>query len=285
MSVVEKDDTGLLEASGVESQSADRLSFRTAALDFSSGFAMWPLWLTLGWNDILQRYQRSFLGPFWLTASMGIIILVLGILYSNLFHTNIHDFLPFLCAGLLAWNLVAGFFTEGGTLFTSAEAYIKQIRLPYSVYVYRSAWSKFLIFLHNSIVYFGVLLYFEIWPGVAFLMVIPALFFILVNGALSSLCIGLVSARFRDVPPIVNSVIQIVFFMTPIFWKPELLESRTSIIDWNPFYHLIEIIRAPMLGQMPSLKNYLVVFLLTAANLVVTGWVFARFRSRIAYWI
>jgi lipopolysaccharide transport system permease protein len=285
MSVFEKNDSNVFDASAVESQSGNRLDFRTAALDFFSGFALWPLWLALGWNDILQRYRRSFLGPFWLTASMGVMILVLGVLYANLFHTNIHDFLPFLCAGLLAWNLISSFLTEGGTLFTSAEAYIKQIKLPYSVYVYRSTWSKFLIFLHNSIVYVGVLLYFQIWPGVVFLMTIPALLLILVNGALSGLCIGMISARFRDVPPIINSVIQIVFFMTPIFWKPELLEGRASIVDLNPFYHLVEIIRAPMLGHMPSLENYLVVFLLTAINLAITSLIFARFRSRIAFWV
>ena len=122
---------------------------------------MWPLWVRLGWNDILQRYRRSMLGPFWLTASMAIMVIALGVLYAELFNTPIHDFLPYLCVGLLVWNLMSSFLTEGGTLFTGAESYIKQIRLPYSVYVFRSSWSKLIIFAHNFVIYFGVLLYFQ----------------------------------------------------------------------------------------------------------------------------
>src|SRR5476651_1874227 len=154
-----------------------------AISDLRNGLALWPLWVRLGWNDILQRYRRSMLGPFWLTASMAIMVIVLGVLYAELFNTPIHDFLPFLCVGLLVWNFIASFLTEGGTLFTGAEAHIKQIRLPYSVYVYRSSWSKLIIFAHNFVIYLGVLIYFQIWPGAVALLAIPGLSLLLFNGA------------------------------------------------------------------------------------------------------
>src|SRR4030088_906869 len=163
----------------------------TAWADMVAGLASWRLWGRLGWNDILQRYRRSILGPFWLTASMAIMIVALGVLYAGLFNTPIHDFLPYLCVGLLVWNLVSSFLIEGGTLFTGAESYIKQIRLPYSVYVYRSSWGKLVIFGHNFVIYFGVLLYFHIWPGALALLAIPGLLLIIVNGATATLCIGM----------------------------------------------------------------------------------------------
>ena len=257
----------------------------TAWSDMIAGLASWRLWVRLGWNDILQRYRRSILGPFWLTASMAIMIVALGVLYAGLFNTPVEDFLPFLCVGLLVWNLVASFLTEGGTLFTGSESYIKQIRLPYSVYVYRSTWSKLVIFFHNFIIYFAVLLYFQIWPGAVGLLAIPGLAIVVFNGALASLCIGIVSARFRDVPPLIGSIVQIVFFVTPIFWKPELLKGREYVTDFNPFFHLLEIVRAPLLGSVPSAKSYLAVLLITLINIVVTGAFFSRFRSRISYWV
>ena len=257
----------------------------TAWSDMIAGLASWRLWVRLGWNDILQRYRRSILGPFWLTASMAIMIVALGILYAGLFNTPVEDFLPFLCVGLLVWNLVASFLVEGGTLFTGSESYIKQIRLPYSVYVYRSTWSKLVIFFHNFIIYFAVLLYFQIWPGTVGLLAIPGLAIVVINGALASLCIGIISARFRDVPPLIGSVVQIVFFVTPIFWKPELLKGREYVTDFNPFFHLLEIVRAPLLGSVPSAKSYLAVLLITLINIVVTGAFFSRFRSRISYWV
>jgi ABC-2 type transport system permease protein/lipopolysaccharide transport system permease protein len=257
----------------------------TAWSDIIAGLASWPLWVRLGWNDILQRYRRSILGPFWLTASMAIMIVALGILYAGLFNTPVEDFLPFLCVGLLVWNLVASFLTEGGTLFTGSESYIKQIRLPYSVYVYRSTWSKLVIFFHNFIIYFAVLLYFQIWPGTVALLAIPGLIVVVINGALASLSIGIISARFRDVPPLIGSVVQIVFFVTPIFWKPELLKGREYVTDLNPFFHLLEIVRAPLLGSMPSAKSYFAVLLITLINIVITGVFFSRYRSRISYWV
>src|SRR5882672_9654328 len=161
-----------------------------ALSDLSTGLAMWPLWMRLGWNDILQRYRRSMLGPFWLTASMAIMVIALGVLYAELFNTPIHDFLPFLCVGLLVWNLISSFLTEGGALFTGAESYIKQIRLPYSVYVFRSSWSKLIIFAHNFVIYFGILLYFAIWPGAVILLAIPGFMLVTLNVALGSISIG-----------------------------------------------------------------------------------------------
>jgi len=260
-------------------------AFGLALADLMGGLRAWPLWVRLGWNDILQRYRRSMLGPFWLTASMAIMVLALGILYAELFRTPVRDFMPYLCVGLLIWYLMSSFLLEGGVLFTGAESYIKQIRLPYSVYVYRSTWSKFAIFLHNFVIYFGLLIYFEIWPGAVALLAIPGLILLLINGAAVTLLIGLISARFRDVPQLIASVVQIVFFVTPIMWKPELLQERAYFADLNPFYHLVEIVRAPLLGAAPSVMNYIAVALITVLNLTVVGVFFARFRSRISYWV
>jgi ABC-2 type transport system permease protein/lipopolysaccharide transport system permease protein len=258
---------------------------QVAVSDLIAGASLWQLWGRLGWNDIVQRYRRSLLGPFWLTASMAIMVISLGILYAQLFKTDVHDFLPFLCVGLLLWNFLSSFLTEGGTLFIGSESYIKQIKLPYSIYVYRSTWSKLIIFAHNFVIYFFVLMYFQIWPGAVALLAIPGLLIVTLNGALASLSVGLLSARFRDIPQLLNSLTQIVFFVTPIMWKPELLQNRMYIAEANPFFHLIEIVRAPLLGNAPDLNNYVVVLGVTAINAAIAGALFVRFRSRISYWV
>src|SRR4051812_29266164 len=161
--------------------------------DVTEGAKLWPLWGTLGWNEILQRYRRSILGPFWLTASMAVMVIALGVIYAELFKQPIDDFIPFLCVGLLVWNLISSYLTEAGALFTGSESYIKQIRLPFSVYVYRSSWAKLIMFAHNSIIYVGVLAYFRIWPGAVALLAIPGLALVVANGTIASLTIGIVS--------------------------------------------------------------------------------------------
>jgi lipopolysaccharide transport system permease protein len=257
----------------------------SAWTDIVEGIALWRLWFRLGWNDILQRYRRSVLGPFWLTASMAVMVVTLGVLYAELFNQPIDDFLPFLCVGLLVWTLIAGYLTEGGTLFTGSESYIKQIRLPFSMYVYRSSWAKLIVFAHNFVIYIGVLTYFQIWPGAVSLLAVPGLMLIVLNGTIASLTIGIVSARFRDIPQLIASIVQIIFFLTPIFWKPESLRGHAYITDFNPFFHLLEIVRAPLLGNLPSAANYFVVLFLTLINVAIASAFFSRFRSRIAYWV
>jgi lipopolysaccharide transport system permease protein len=256
-----------------------------ALQDIAEGAALWPLWGLLGWNDILQRYRRSLLGPLWLTASMAIMVVALGVVYAQIFRIAIDDFMPFLCVGLLVWNFISTILSEAGTLFTGSESYIKQIRLPYSVYVFRFLWSKIIIFGHNFVIYFGILIYFRIWPGAPALLALPAFLALVFNGALVAMYLGIVSARFRDVPQIVLSITQIVLFITPIMWKPELLGKSRVLMLFNPFYHLIEVVRAPLLGELPSLENVVGVAVITAINLVIAGAFFARFRSRIAFWV
>jgi ABC-2 type transport system permease protein/lipopolysaccharide transport system permease protein len=259
--------------------------FKSAWGDVIDGARLWPLWGTLGWNEILQRYRRSTLGPFWLTASMAVMVIALGVLYAELFRQRIDDFIPFFCVGILAWNLIASYLTESGTLFTASESYIKQISLPFSVYVFRSGWAKLIIFAHNFVIYFGVLIYFRIWPGSVALLAVVGLLFVALNGACASLTIGMVSARFRDIPQVINSVVQILFFVTPVMWKPDALKGHAYITEYNPFFHLLQIVRAPLLGQLPTAANYMVVVLVTILNAALALYLFGRFRGRIAYWI
>lgn len=258
---------------------------RLAVADVADGVALWRLWGRLGWNDILQRYRRSLLGPLWLTASMGIMVLALGVVYARILKMALDDFMPFLCVGLLIWSIISSVLTEAGTLFTGAESYIKQIRLPYSVYVCRFMWSKTVIFAHNFVIYIGIVIYFKLQPGGAVLWAMPGFVLILLNGALASLYVGMVSARFRDVPQLIASIVQIIFFMTPIMWKPELLGSRSVLMTFNPFYHLVEIVRAPLLGQVPSAENYIALGLISMANFLLAAVLFVRFRARISYWV
>lgn len=256
-----------------------------ALADLLAAIKAWPLWTTLGWNDILQRYRRSLLGPFWLTASMGIMVLALGVVYGRLFKTDLHDFLPYLSVGLIVWGYISSAVSEAGTLFTGSESYIKQIRLPFCLYVFRFMWSRIVIFAHNLVIYAIVLVTFQIWPGGAILAALPGFAVLTINLASLSLLIGMLSARFRDIPQIISSLVQLSFFITPVMWKADLLGPGSLIVMLNPFYHLLELVRAPLLGNAPSVQTALAAAIITLTNLSVSTRFFVMFRHRISYWI
>jgi ABC-2 type transport system permease protein/lipopolysaccharide transport system permease protein len=197
----------------------------------------------------------------------------------------IERYLPWLTLGLLFWNFLTALINESGQAFTLSEYTIKQIRIPFTVYLLRAMWRNVIILLHNAVVFLAVAVIFRVWPNWNTLLVLPGLVLFLVTGFAVGMVFGMISARFRDIPQIVSSLLQVVFFVTPIIWSPEVLTERTALIHWNPFYHFIEILRAPLLGNAPSQLNWAV-----AAGLCVVSWMvmlvfFRRFRSRITYWL
>ncbi len=259
--------------------------FGLAAEDFAAAVRLWPLWTRLGWNDILYRYRRSTLGPFWSTVNVGITVLALGLVYLQICNLPVRQLMPFVCTGLIVWSFISAIVLEAGSLFSGSESYIKQVRLPYTLYVFRFVFSKLVLFLHDIPIYLALLLYFQIWPGSVLLCAVPGVALLVLNFIFASLAIGMASARFRDIPRIIASLAQVLFLVTPIIWMPELLGSRQMLAHANPLFHLIEIVRAPLLGVPPSAATILVVLALTAINVLATSIFFLRFRSRIAYWI
>lgn len=256
-----------------------------ALADLTDGLVRWRLWGLLAWQDIKQRYRRSSLGPFWLTISMGVMIGTLGVLYGKLFKMEIQEYLPFLCLGLLSWTLISTTITEGCTVFIASESVIKQVKLPLSSHVYRLVWRNLIIFGHNFVVFVLVAVVFNVRPGLVGLLILPGLLLTVLNAAWVTLLLGMICARFRDIPPIVASLIQVVFFLTPILWERGLLGRHVGLVDFNPFYHFIELLRSPLLGRFPSEANWLSVIFITVFGWGLTFLFFARFRRRIAYWL
>lgn len=256
-----------------------------ALLDLAQGAQAFRLWGLLAWQDVRQHYRRSLIGPFWVTISMGVMVTALGLLFSTVFNTNLADYLPFLATGLVVWSLIASMVNEGCGAFINAESIIKQIKLPLSVHGYRVACRALIIFAHNLLILAIVALLFPTRPGLIALLAAPGLALLCLNGVWACLLFGLVSARFRDVPLITANFMQVAFFLTPVFWRPEALPERAAVLQFNPFYHFLELVRAPLLGHAPGMVSWLV-----ATGIALAGWLvmfifYCRCRQRIAYWL
>jgi ABC-type polysaccharide/polyol phosphate export permease len=256
-----------------------------AIADIRDGWRRRELWATLGLHDVRQRYRRSTLGPFWITISMGVMVFALGLLYGQIFGQDLHDYLPFLAAGFVVWGLVSTMILGGCTTFISAEGMIRQLNAPVSIYAYREVWSALIAFAHNIWVFVAVAWWFDVGLNWQMLWVIPAIAILLINGFWMCLFFGLLSARFRDVPLIIGSVVQVLFFLTPVIWRPEMLPDRALFLQLNPFYHMVEILRAPMLGEAPALENWLAVILIALVGWGITLFFYSAYRWRIAYWV
>jgi homopolymeric O-antigen transport system permease protein len=259
----------------------------TAGEDLGDGFRQWRLWGRLGWLEVRRRYSRTTIGPFWSAISLGMFVLALGSVGTGLWSKSASDYLPFLAAGMVVWVMIASIVTESCTLFIASTNLFRQMQFNYSVMAYALVWRNFIVFAHNLIVFVVIFLVFA--PDritAATLLVLPGLLLVLVNSVWVSIVLGMVCLRFRDVQQLITSLVQILMFVTPIFWPPENLQgpARWVFVDFNPLYHMIDIVRSPLLGRMPAAESYVAVAVLTVVGWWLTYWLFNYFRKRIAYW-
>lgn len=255
------------------------------ARDLYEGMANWRLWSMLGWNDIHQRYQRSAFGPFWITISMAIFVVLLGFIYGKLFHQDLAVFLPYIAMGLITWGFIAGTTTEACSAFIENAGIIKQIRLPYTLFAMRMIWRSFIVFLHTVVLIVPIAIVFHMDFGWSSLLAIPGMFLVVLNQIWLSIVIGIVATRFRDTVQLVATAIQISMFVTPIMWPVSAIPDARFIAEINPFYHLIQLIRAPLLGEVPEPLSWIVVLAMCIIGYGLAAVALTRASPRLVYWL
>lgn len=240
----------------------------------------------LAYQDVRQRYVRSVLGEFWISLSLGISIITIGTLYGGIFGFDLGDYLPYLAAGIAGWTLISSALNEGAQAFIADYQLLLQTSLPKSLYVFRVLLRTLIVYTHNLVIVMLVCIATGLWPTWSWLAAVPNCVLVLVNIAWMSLALSIVATRYRDIPPILSNVLQILFFLTPIIWKAGQAPEHLQWINYvNPFAALVDLLRAPFLGATVSVGTYV-----AAVTLAVIGWaltvaLYARSRHRIVYWL
>jgi len=253
--------------------------------DLGTGLSSWRLSQFLAWQDIKQRYRRSTLGPIWLTLTFGIQMLTMGFLSSFLFGAALSKSLPYVCAGMLLWSMIRQMILEGSSLFVTTARFLTQIKRPLTVFLMQAIFRNVMVTGHNAVVYVLLAIVLGVTPG-AGLLLLP-FGFILVVICLSWIVLvaAIVSARYRDVPLMIDNILSVAFWFTPLMYFPEQLGKRRFLADYNPFSHMIAVVREPLLGGAASLNDWLVVLALTILGWTATFLFFARYRARVVYWL
>jgi lipopolysaccharide transport system permease protein len=244
--------------------------------------------LMLGWQDIRQSYRRSVFGQLWITIGMAVTVTAIGVVFGTIFETPMNVFLPYLASGLIIWGLIAGIINDGNQAFISAESMIKQLPLPKLVYLIRVVWRNLIVSAHNLVILPAVIFIVGGESGWALVVWPIGVLLTVISTSGLALILSIVATRYRDLPPIVNAVLTVAFYVTPVIWTKESLQNNELVnllVGLNPLYHLLQVARLPLIGQYPTLDNWVwsgisgVVFWLIAAVM------FKKFEKRIAYWV
>jgi ABC-type polysaccharide/polyol phosphate export permease len=255
--------------------------------DLTDGFLKFQLWGRIGWLDVKRRYRRTVIGPFWSSATLALYIFAVGIVGAGLWHQNMNDYLPYLSSGMIVWTLISTIINEACTLFILGHALFRNVSFEYSILAYALVWRNLIIFAHNIVIYVLIVLILkpELFSPVA-LMALPGLVLDLANGVWIALLAGMLCLRYRDVQPLIQSAIQILMLITPIFWLADSLSGVPLLlfVQLNPMYRFIDVVRSPLLGQIPTWSSYVFIVGITIAGWGLTYLIFGKFRSRISYW-
>ncbi|WP_127754103.1 ABC transporter permease [Devosia sp. 1566] len=254
--------------------------------DVWQGLRQREFWTTFAWNDVKARYRRSRIGQFWITISVGLFVLGVGLVYSGIFGIPMAEYMPRVAVAYVVWTFISTVIIGGCRTFIDASAIMQQRVFPFSVHAYRLVARELLILMHNALVVVAVWLAFGIGLGPEALWVIPGLFLLAYVSFWLCMIFGIVSARYRDVPPIVQSLVSVLFFVTPVLWTGDRLGDNSELIlHLNPFAYLIAIIRDPLLGRPFDPATWLVV-LMIAAVVTALGLLAMRMTSKkLAYWL
>jgi len=261
-------------------------NLKLALLDLSEGIRSWRIWFMLAWQDIRLRYRRSQLGPFWITISMAITIYSMGFLYGHLFKMDLLEYFPFLSAGMLAWALISTTINESSNAFIEAAGYLRQVKLPYIVFVLRVVVRNLIIFAHNIVAIIPVIIFCHVPFGFQIFGIILGLVILALNGVVYGVILAMLGARFRDIAQVITSLLQVIFFLTPVMWmQRNLPEKFYFIVKLNPFALFLDLIRSPLMGVWPNAYTYLVTLGILLVGVVLMLMLFSRSRHRIVYWL
>jgi lipopolysaccharide transport system permease protein len=241
-------------------------------------------WRALAAGDIRSKYRRTFLGPWWITATNGLTAVIMGLVAGRFLGAEIRTYLPNFMVSITIWNFIASSLGESSNTMISAGGMIKAVNMPIVIHVMRMVQRNLIIFLHNMAIVPIIWLIFPWHIGFEAVLFLPGLAIVYVFAVSASVITSMICVRYRDVPPVVGAVLQLLFFVSPIIWQPSQTQGAQIIVQLNPIAHLLSITRDPLMGNPTGPMSWVgalcAVGLLTAAMI----YVYTRYRSRVVYW-
>ena len=257
-----------------------------ALRDLGAGLSRPWLWIGLGWSDVRLRFRGSLLGSLWITINISLLVLCLTLIFAGPFGIHRALYAPYVAIGLVFWYFIQGTINDSCQVFTASADTIRHTSMPLSVHVLRLVCRNAIFLGHNLLIIPAVLIAFRIVPGASAWTVLPAILLLAVAIFWTSLLLGLLGARFRDIGQVVTNLLQLLFFLTPIFWPVTAIGPELAwLVALNPVFPFIDIIRAPLLGAEPAAASWPIALGLTALAAAIALAALAHLRSRVSYWI
>jgi lipopolysaccharide transport system permease protein len=261
-----------------------RFSWDRCRTDIAPFVTRHVTWRALAAGDIKSKYRRTFLGPWWITATNGVTALIMGLVAGRYLGFNAKTYLPHFMVSITIWNFISSSLSEACYTMINAGGMIKAVDMPILIHVMRMVQRNLIIFLHNSVI-IPIIWMIVPWPlGFETLLCLPGLAIVYVFVVSASIIVSMVCVRYRDVPPVIASLLQLLFFVSPIIWIPSQIHGGELVVELNPIAYLLAITRDPVMGNAPSLMNWVGAIGFVAVVTAAMIYLYTRYRSRVVFW-
>jgi ABC-type polysaccharide/polyol phosphate export permease len=256
-----------------------------ATRDWWRAAHMWRLWTALGFEDLIERYRRSYLGVTWLIASFALFILVYMLVFGHGSGLSAADYTLYVTIGFGLWNFMAGIVGESCTAYTGSGNWIQGTAIPYPVFILQMLYRNWLVFLLTIAVVLVAMLWLEDQWQWNMLWALPGLLVYVITPLWLTAIFAPLCARYHDLFHAVQTVMRLLFFATPILWLPTQREQLAVLAHWNLLTYFIDIVRAPLLGEGLPVHSWIIVGIANAIGIVAGGVTYMFTRNRVVYWL
>jgi len=252
--------------------------------DLRKSFGMLNVALYFAWSDTKARYSRSFLGPFWIVLATLFGVVGLGVIWSVIFQKPLAEVLPSISFGLVFWYFIAGCVIEASRTFIDNASSIKGYPNPYLVFIFRHILKHLIMLGHNGVILLFISIYFGICPSVEnFTWFLIGIILVVMNLIWMSALIAIVNVRFRDVELMIASIMPIVFFLTPVIFKPQQIESLKILMYLNPFAIFLRLLRDPLYAEMVSYNALFAGIIMLIVGSFITSKIYKKMIREVPY--
>jgi ABC-type polysaccharide/polyol phosphate export permease len=260
--------------------------FSSGATDLVEGALQWRLWYLIGSSEMRRRYARSKLGQIWIILTSAITTSTIGLVWSYLWAQPVREILPYIAVGLVVWQLISAILIESTTLLPSNIRYFHNQYMPISTIIFALAFRHTATFFMNLIFPLFLSVGLGLRPSSSAFFAIPGVLLTLVWCLWMSLMLSILCTRYRDIIQVVNNLVQVAIFLTPVLWMPELLSTGSQdLLPWNPFAVFVAIVRDPLLGRDVSWAYWESAVIFSLGGFCASLPLLGRGRRHIVYWI
>lgn len=238
------------------------------------------------WSENIRQYQRTLLGPIWIIVSQIVYILGIAFVYGSVFNADPKQMMPYLSSGIITWTYISTILSTSPSILVANGSILNSFQIPLSTFSVQNLARHLIVFAHGLVIHVVVMLLYGDGINAYVLLFIPGLVLVLLVLYPFSYVISVLGARFRDIGPAIGASVYFLFLISPIIWNPSTLPANKQFIaTFNPIFHLMTVVRYPMIMRAPELYQYGVVVVIGIICWALAFWVSKTIGKKVVFWV